>query len=172
MGTIIGFATLSAVLLFSFIIIGVAKFGLRDSYSGYAPLWEKAVPMNNLNLWSVVTCVAAFLICPVLLELGTASALQFLGFLVPVYLIVVTLTPDYYKDKKQFRIHSTAALLCLIGAMIWCLFVMHTWKVLLLVFGFILILALATGTLKTSAVFWGEMFAFLSVYITIFLALI
>ena len=71
------FAILSAVILFSFISIGVIKFGLQNSYSGYSIKWGNAVPLNNMNLWSIVTIVAAFLLCPVMLELAAGSLLQF-----------------------------------------------------------------------------------------------
>ena len=172
MGTIIGFSIFSALLLFGFMAAGVVRFGLQPSYSDYSRFWENAVPINNMNLWSIVTCVAAFLICPALLELGTASIWQFLGFLVPVYLIVVTLTPDWYKNRKQFIVHTISAILCSIGAFLWCLFVMEAWVVLLLVAAFIFIVAIASGTGRSSLVFWLELFMFLSVYIVVFLALL
>lgn len=44
------FAILSAIMLFSFISIGVIKFGLQNSYSAYSIKWGNAVPLNNMNL--------------------------------------------------------------------------------------------------------------------------
>ena len=75
------FALISTLALFSFIGAGIIRFGLLRSYSSYSSKWGEAVPMNNMNLWSIVTFVAAFMLCPALLELGTASLWQFLGFL-------------------------------------------------------------------------------------------
>ena len=166
------FSIISALLLFGFIGLGVSRFGLLPSYSAYGPMWGKAVPMNNTNLWSMVTIAAAFLICPVLIELGVASMWQFLGFLVPVYLIAVALTPDYETDRTQGIIHLTAALLCGFGAFAWLLLVLNAWKVLVGVGAIIFAISVFGGTIRESYVFWLEMFMFVSVYLTIFMILV
>lgn len=165
------FAILSTVILFSFISSGVIKFGLQNSYSGYSMKWGEAVPMNNMNLWSIVTFVAAFLLCPVLLELTAGSALQFLSFLTPIYLIITALTPGWYADKRVFRVHAIAALLCMCGSLIWMIAIMHAIKVVAVVAIFYMTIALLTGTWKTSYIFWIEMWLFVSVYVTVLLAI-
>ena len=172
MGTILGLVLFSAILFFGFVLLGIFRTGLLPSYSAYSEYWEKAVPMNNMNMWSIITIAAAFLICPGLLELGVASVWQFLGFLVPVYLIMVALTPDWYKDKKQYLWHCIAAALCATGAFLWCLLVMHAGRILIGVGVFIITLVLLTGTLKESYVFWLEMFMFISVYLITILSLL
>lgn len=169
---ILSFYFFSALFLFGFICTGVIRFGLQSSYSAYSALWGKAVPMNNMNLWSIMTFAAAFLICPVLVELGTASVFQFLGFLIPVYLIVVALTPDWETDKKQHIIHSVFAVLCLIGAWVWLIVVMDSLFLLIGVLVFIAAQALMSGTFRSSFVFWGEAHIFLTVYLAILLALV
>ena len=165
------FAILSTVILFSFISSGVIKFGLQNSYSGYSIKWGEAVPMNSMNLWSVVTTVAAFLLCPVLLELTAGSALQFLSFLTPIYLIITALPPDWYVSKKVFRVHAIAALLCMCGSLTWLIAIMHVIKVVAVVAIFYMTIALLTGTWKTSYIFWIEMWLFVSVYVTVLLAI-
>ena len=166
------FSAISAILLFGFIITGVVCFGLQPSYSAYSSLWGKAVPMNNMNLWSVITLVAAFLLCPPLLELGVGSLWQFLGFLTPVYLIVVSLTPEWEINKTQHIIHMLFAILCVLGGLGWLVFIMHAYKALAIAMAFTAAMALFSGTARTSAVFWGEMLMFLSVYLTVFFALL
>jgi len=166
------FSVISTLLLFGFIFAGVARFGLLPSYSDYAPFWGKAVPINNMNLWSVVTLVSAFLLCPALLELGTASAFQFLGFLVPLHLIVVSLTPRWKTDRRQCIIHFISAGLCALGGLLWLTLVMDAWRLLAIVGTFVLTLALFSGSLRSSAVFWGEMMMFLSVFLTVLLAMV
>lgn len=166
------FATISAFLLFTFIGAGVARFGLLDSYSAYASKWKRAVPMNNLNLWSIVTGVAAFLMFPPLLEVGVGSMWQFLGFLIPLYLIIVTLTPNWATNLGEYKVHASSALVCLVGALVWCLVVMHAGRILLSVAAFVAALALFSGSAKRSAVFWVELHMFLSVYLTLLLALL
>lgn len=166
------FALLSAILLFGFIGAGVIRFGLLRSYSGYSSKWGAAVPMNNMNLWTIVTLVAAFLLCPALLELGIGSMWQFLGFLTPVYLIIVSLTPEWETNRTQRIIHVLFAVLCLIGGLGWLVFVMHAAKWLGGVAVFVATMALASGTAKESAVFWTEMVMFLSVYLVVLLAVL
>lgn len=166
------FAILSAIMLFSFISIGVIKFGLQNSYSGYSIKWGNAVPLNNMNLWSIVTIVAAFLLCPVMLELAAGSLLQFLGFLTPVYLIIVSLTPNWYEGGKVFAIHTIFAILCMIGSLVWSIAIMHAVKVVAIIGIFYLTIALLTGTYKASAVFWIEMWLFVSTYLIVLMAIL
>lgn len=165
------FAVLSAVMLFSFISAGVIRFGLQNSYSGYSKMWGEAVPINNMNLWSIITIVAAFLLCPVMIELAVGSSWQFLGFLTPLYLIITALTPDWYTNNKAFRIHAISALLCATGSLAWLTVIMQAMKVVAIVGVFYMTIALLTGTAKKSYVFWVEMWLFVSVYATVLLAL-
>lgn len=171
-GEIIIFTIASTIILFSFIGIGVSKFGILESYSGYAPKWDKAVPIKNMNLWSIVTLVAAFLICPVMLELATGSVWQFLGFLTPVYLVVVALTPKFSTDRKQFIIHLVASILCFIGGLCWVLFIMKSVMIFIISLIFILALSLFTDTFRKSVIFWLEMVMFLSVYLTVLMVIL
>lgn len=166
------FAIFSAFILFSFISIGVIKFGLQNSYSAYSAKWGNAVPINNMNLWSIVTFVAAFLLCPAMLELATGSLLQFLGFLTPVYLIIVSLTPNWNEGGKVFAIHAIFAILCMVGSLIWSIAIMHAAKVVAIIGIFYLTIALLTGTYKTSAVFWLEMWLFVSTYLIVLMAIL
>lgn len=160
------FTVISTLLLFGFIFAGIARFGLLPSYSDYAPFWGKAVPINNMNLWSIVTLVSAFMFCPVLLELGTGSPYQFLGFMVPLYLMIVALTPKWKTDYTQSVVHFIFAGLCAVAGLLWLGVVMHTMKIFAIVTAFILTLAMFSGSLRTSTVFWLEMIMFLSVYVT------
>ena len=166
------FGIISTMLLFGFIFGGIARFGLLPSYSAYSSKWGQAVPINNMNLWSIVTFVAAFMLCPVLLEIGTASLWQFLGFLTPLYLIIVSLTPDWQTNLAQWRIHMIFAALCALGGLAWIFIVAHTLKVLAIVVAFVFTLAMFSGSAKSCSVFWGEMIMFLSVYISVLLAIL
>lgn len=161
------FSVTSALLLFGVICWGVMRFGLLPSYSDYSKRWAKAVPMNNMNLWSVVTAVAALLLTPGLLELGVLSSWQFLGFLTPVYLICVALTPEWKTNPVQRKFHFLFAGLCAIAGLAWLLLVMHAYWVFGIVFIFFVTMAMLTGTIRTSWVFWAEMIMFMSVYLVI-----
>ena len=163
------FSIISAMLLFGFIILGVLRFGLLDSYSAYSSRWEKAVPMNNMNLWSIVTFVAAFLLTPGLVELGALSAWQFLGFLTPLYLIIVSLTPKWATDERQRKIHTVFAALCALGAFTWLVLTVKNITAFIVMLVFILALGFLSGTMKSSLIFWLEMLMFLSVYAVVLL---
>jgi hypothetical protein len=172
MSPILFFSITSAVLLFGFIITGIIRFGFLNSYSGYSSKWGEAVPMNNMNLWSIVTIVAAFLIMPGLLEVGALSMWQFLGFLVPVYLIVVALTPDWMTDQGQRKVHVSFALLCMLCGLTWIFLVAKTPLIFSTLLVFILTLGLLSGTLKRALIFWIELLLFLSVYLVVILLLL
>ena len=158
---------ISAILLLGFIILGVRKFGLLYSYSDYAAKWEKAVDLKGLNLWSIVTLVAAFLLVPVMVGVGVGSALQFLGFFAPVYLMFVALTPEWATDDTQFIYHVIFTCICAACGILWSIFVAHTYILMLIVAGVALAVSLFTKTLKEDYVFWGEMAMFLTVYISL-----
>lgn len=107
-----------------------------------------------------------------MLELAAGSLLQFLGFLTPVYLIIVSLTPNWNEGGKVFAIHAIFAILCMIGSLVWSIAIMHAVKAVAIIGIFYLTIALLTGTYKTSAVFWIEMWLFVSTYLIVLMAIL
>lgn len=154
-------AIISTILFFGFIIAGVCKFGLLHSYSAYASKWGSVA---GIPIWSIVTLLSAFLIMPCLIEIAAFSPFQFLGFLTPLYLIGVSLTPTWETDPIVKRWHVILATLCAISGLLWLVLVMN-WK-LLIVPLVVVLMGLVTGTWDTSYVFWLEMIMFTSVYAT------
>lgn len=168
MTTFATITTILSLLLFGgFIGLSIVKFTLLGSYSAYAAEWERAVPMNHMNLWSVVTMTVAFLLCFAMLEVGDESPLQFLGFAAPVYLGVVSLTPKWATDKHQKKVHVIGALTCALAAVLWLIFTLRQWYLIPIS----LLLAWCGGyftySLKTSYVFWLEMAMFFAVYVAV-----
>ena len=52
--------TLVSIAIFAvWLTICIKKFGLAPSYSAYNPMWDKAVPIDNMHLWSIITFVIA-----------------------------------------------------------------------------------------------------------------
>ena len=166
------FAVISALLLFMFIGSGIIRFGIQPSYSSYSALWDQVMPMNNMNLWSVITCVCAFLVCPALFGVGLTGVWRFIGLLPSAYLVLSAFTPNWLTNKRQLRIHMIVTPLCFIGTFLWCLVAMHSFKVLVGVAIFIMTLALFSGTSRKANVFWMEMFMLSSVYLVLFLTLL
>lgn len=155
------------IILFGFMILGLRTFGLLGSYSQYASKWTEAVPLNNIHLWSLVTFIAAFLLMPVMIELGEGNPLQCLGFFAPVYLMIVSLTPEFQVKPVQRKIHTWGASLCAVMAFAWMIFIQHAYVPVSLSFLLALLGGYATKSLVSSKIWWGEIFMFLGVYLTI-----
>lgn len=160
---------LSMLILGVFIILGVRKFGTKFSYSTYAPLWGEEYPIHNVNLWSAMTTVAALLLVPGLIERASNSPIQFFGFLAPLYLVVVAMTPEYRTKKIQGIVHVAASLVCAVAFLAYCIFGLHMWYVPAIFVSLFALVALATNTEKTSWVLWLECALFSSAYATIYL---
>lgn len=160
-------SALSAIILFGFIFAGVVRWGLLPSYSDYSSKWGEVLPIKNLNLWGLVTFVAAALLMPVMIELGNENVFQFLGFFTPVYLMCVSFTPNWKTDKTEGKLHPIFAYACAVAAFAWILFVVHTWYVLLGISLFVIATALLSLSLKSAKVFWLEMIMFASTYFSL-----
>lgn len=153
---------ISAVILFGFIIFGCMKYGLLPSYSDYSTKWLEDQP--KFSMWTLFTVIAALLIIPPLIEVGTGSVLQFLGFMAPVYLIVVAFTPRWDSNRKEHVIHNIFAALCSICGILWCALVANSLPGLLLT-GFItLVGAISTETLNKGLQFYLELIVFMAIY--------
>lgn len=150
---------LSTTLFFGFIIFNTFKFSILTSYSAYGTVWGKL--SKNINIWSAITVLSAFLLTPPLIEAGVENPFQFLGFFMPVYLIAVGLTPEWETDKKQAFWHSFFAFLCAISAIIWLILFKACYFQIIFIFVLCTISAIWTKTWKECYVFWLEMLIFL-----------
>lgn len=172
MNVITIFSIISALFLFGFIIWGIVRFGLLPSYSCYSSKWDEAVPINSGNLWSFVTIIAAFLVLPGMLEVCAVSAWQFIAFLVPIYLIVISLTPDWQTNETQYIVHMIFAIFCISGGLFWVLFIMRAFRVFAVTLILLATLGIFTRRLRSSALFWLELLLFICVYAVIFMVLL
>ena len=159
---------LSLLLLGGFTALSCALFfGVPASYSAFSAEWRTMYPKTPV--WSYVTALAAFLMVPPMIEAGDGSALQFLGFFAPLYLIVVALTPEWDINKRQHIIHTAGAIVCAVLALAWLFVIRGHWWVAAGCYVLALGAALWTKTLRPSLVFWGEVVMFLSVYVSLFI---
>lgn len=162
----------SFILLTSFILIGMKKFGQLQSYSAYSSKWESYMPLTSTtNLWSIVTFVAAILIIPAMVNLGEGNFLQCIGFFTPVYLIAVSQTPDWETVPLQHKIHMAFAILCAVGNILWICLICKLWWVILIVASILGFYAYRKNSLWQNKIFWGEMIMFLSAYLSILISL-
>jgi len=71
----------------------------------------------------MVTIASALLMVPVLLEKSDGSNLQFTGFLAPVALVLVGITPQYNIDKFQWWLHQLGAWLAVLFVVLYMIFI-------------------------------------------------
>ena len=161
---LIGFTIASLLIFVAFNVIGIRKFGMKSCFSEYGKLWGDAVPIKNMNLWSIILFVCAFLLIPPILQSSEGNPLQFIGFLAPVYLFLVALTPDYKKDKKNMIIHNVGAWTCVVGIILWMLLILHMWIPLVVCMGAFLLIGLSAKNLKYAITYYLELGMFMSSY--------
>ena len=157
-------AIASLVIFAGFVAYSVFSFGWPSSYSSFAKKWIERLPMHNVNLWSIVTAVVAFLLFPAMIERGEGNLLQCLGFFAPLYLLVVAFTPKWETEHKQYVIHCVGTALCAAAALAWLIVIRHLWWVLLIALGVMAAAAFLTKTFKASWFFWLEMAFFGAAY--------
>lgn len=157
-------ALISLALFAGFVALSVWKFGWQPSYSHFSAKWMEAVPMHNVNLWSLATIAAAMFMLPAMIERGEGNLLQCLGFFTPLYLIVVGFTPEWETNKQQHTVHIIGTVLCAAAALCWLLFVRHLWWVCLIAAAVMGAAAYFTKTWRTCYVFWLEMAMFAATY--------
>lgn len=156
--------TVSAIMFFEFVILGCIKYGLLDCYSAYAAKWHEFYP--KLNIWSIVTFISAFLMVPILFENSKDNPIQFLGFFAPIGLFAVACSPMYSKEKFQWWMHQIGAWGAVIFVATYIFLIPKLiWPVIILV-----VIAIFNSLVKKGTwMFWGEMAAYLSTYITMFI---
>lgn len=151
--------TISAVLLFGFMAIGMAKFGLQSCYSAYGALWGELFP--KINIWSVVTFISASLMIPVMVENAEGNPWQFLGFLAPVSLFFVALSPGYKTNKFENIIHQCGVWCSVAFIISYLILIPHlAW----ITIPFVLIAAFLSIFFRESSTMWFEIAGYLSAY--------
>lgn len=157
---------ISAVLLFGFAALCVYKFGWKTCYSAYGKFWDK----GDINTWSLVTILSAFIIVPAILEASNNSPYQFVGFLAPVSLLLVGATPNYATDKTQAIIHPIGALSAVVFIVLYSILVPHLlWIVLSIVAIAALVGYIQRINGRKTIIFWLEMAMYMSTYVILFI---
>lgn len=157
--------TLAAFFIFLiFNMISIRKFGMKSCLSEYGKLWGDAVPIKNMNLWSIVLGIIAFLMIPPILQSLEGNPLQSIGFLSPAYLFLVVLTPDYKANKKTELIHRIGAGVCTIGMLVWMIFLMHMWIPVVVCLALFLAIGFLAKNLKYAWIYYVELALFIATY--------
>lgn len=158
---------IKAILIFVvYNIVALSLFGVPKSLSMTYYLFKEK--NNSLKaLFPVMIIMLCALLIPSWLELSTGSNFQFLSFLSPAALMFVGLTPSFNDGDMYNIVHNVAAYICAACAILWIILVTPCWYIILIVFAVINILAMLTKSWKTSFIYWLEMVAFISLFISI-----
>lgn len=142
------------------------SFGVPNSLSAtYYLCKEKNNKIGFLFPTVLFTVVA--LLMPVWLEISENSNFQFMSFLSAGSLMFTALTPAFRKDIMTKRIHNISAIIGVIFAFLWIIFVAHLWQIIILFLIIFLYLAFVTKTLWYAKIYWLEMMAFITTIFTI-----
>ena len=118
-------------------------------------------------LFPVTIVLMCILLIPCWLEISDGSPWQFTAFLSAGSLLFVGCTPAFKSSKLENNIHDYSAYVGAFFALLWIIMVTPYWYVILIVLGIISIIAIWTKTWKTSLIYWLEMIAFISTFISI-----
>lgn len=147
-------------------------FALR--YSGKVPpsLSETyyILPGNWRHCFTGMMWSVSFLLLPVAFKV-TAEVWQFLIFLALAAICFVGAAPEFH-EKTEGRVHTISAYIAAALGIAWALIATKGWPWLALSFFGNLVAALVTDTVKDSRIFWLEMVAFATVYLSIFYMII
>ena len=149
-------------------IVALALFGVPKSLSMTYYLYKERKNALRVLFPAMIALLCTFLI-PCWLELSEGSNFQFLAFLAPAALMFVGFTPAF-KDADMYNtIHNIAAYTCAVFALLWIILVTPYWYVILIVLGVIALAAILTKTWATCYIYWLEMVAFVSLFVSIIL---
>jgi hypothetical protein len=147
-------------------MVALFLFGVPKSLSMTYYLFKER--QNGLKvLFPAMIALLCILLIPCWLELSDGSNFQFLAFLAPAALMFVGFTPAFNDADMYKTIHNIAAYTCAVFAMLWIILVTPFWYIILIVLGVIAVAAVLTKTWKTCYIYWLEMVAFISLFISI-----
>lgn len=160
---------IKAILIFvAYNIVALALFGVPKSLSMTYYLFKGK--QNSLKcLFPIMIVLICMLLIPAWIELSEGSDFQFLSFLAPAALMFVGFTPAFNDADMYKTIHNVAAYSCALFAMLWIILVACLGIIIPIVLVVIAIIAIITKTWKTCYVYWLEMVAFISLFISIIL---
>lgn len=147
-------------------IIVLMLFGVPKSLSMTYYLFKDRVDSLKWLFPGMMTLLGVFLI-PCWIEISEGSNFQFLSFLSAASLMFVAFAPVFLDSKMENIIHQVSAYCCATFVLLWIILVTPYWYVILIVLGFVAVLAYVTKTWKTGYIYWLELVAFLSTFISI-----
>lgn len=142
-------------LIFSLRYIGHVPASLSETFY----LIGKARHCFTAMMFSI-----AVTLLPAMLNI-TPESRQFLAFLALSAICFVGAAPNF-KDEFEGKVHKTSAVIAAVCGLLWVVFATDAWPMIILSVFCASMAAFRTNTARTSRVFWLEMIAFGSVYLS------
>jgi hypothetical protein len=147
-------------------IVSLLIFGVPKSLSTTYYLYKDRLDILKVLFPTMMTMLGMCLM-PCWIHLSEGSPFQFLSFLSSAALLFVGFAPAFKSSYLENRVHQVSAYLCAAFAILWIILVTPFWYVILIVFGLVTVLAIVTKTWKTSYIYWLEIVAFVSTFVSI-----
>lgn len=154
--------------IFMFIIyniVALVLFGVPKSLSMTYYLFKDRVDSMKWLFPSMMALLTLFLM-PCWLEISEGSDFQFTAFLSSAGILFVGGAPAFKSSSLENAVHQFSAYFAAAAAIAWICLVTPYWWIILIVLGIIAALAVVTKTWKTSYIYWLEMVAFVSTFIS------
>lgn len=146
-------------------IVALMLFGVPKSLSMTYYLFRDREKMLR-GLFPAFISLLYILLMPCWLQLSQDSTFQFTSFLSIGSLFFVGMSPAFNDYSIEHLVHNISAYSCAAFAILWIVLVTPYWYVILMVAGVIGVIGCITKTWKTSYIYWLEMIAMISTFIT------
>lgn len=146
-------------------VIALMLFGVPPSLSMTHYLFRDRQKSLRVMFPAFITMLCIFLI-PCWLQISEGSTFQFTAFLSVGSLLFVGCTPYFNDGKLEGLVHKLSAYCCATFAILWIILVTKFWWIILIVAALIITAAILTKSWKTCYIYWLEMIAFGSTFMT------
>ena len=147
-------------------IVALVLFGVPKSLSMTYYLFKDKVDTLKFLFPAMMTMLATVLM-PCWLQMSEGSDFQFTAFLSAAAVLFVGAAPAFKSSSLENSVHQVSAYICAAAAIACICLVTPYWYVILIVLAVIALIAWLTKTWKTSYIYWLEMVAFVSTFISI-----
>lgn len=161
-------ALISFLIFAIYNIIAIIRFGVLTSLSNTYYLYN-SIKKGLGVVFSITLSIVGGLLLPAWLDISDGSNFQFLAFLCCAMIIFVAYAPQFKDDKLTSTVHTASAILSAICGLLWIFIVTPFWYVPLIMGIIFVLIGFITKSLKRCYVYWLEMIAFISTYVTIIL---
>ena len=146
-------------------IVVLLLFGVPKSLSMTYYLFKERSDVLKILFPGMMTALGIFLM-PCWIEMSEGSPFQFFAFLSAASLLFVAFAPAFKESDLENIVHHIGAICCAVFAMLWIILVTPYWYVVLIVLAIVVALAFVTKTIKSGYIYWFEIVAFVSTFIS------